>query len=47
MIVFGRRWGAPQQQDEWNGGKRKDHHQLAFIPLAVIKPNCIVYIIQI
>src|SRR6266404_8086079 len=21
MVVFRRRWGVPQQQDEWNGGK--------------------------
>ena len=23
MVVFGRRWCAPQQQDEWNGGNRE------------------------
>jgi hypothetical protein len=21
MVVFGKRWGLPQQQDEWYGGK--------------------------
>jgi hypothetical protein len=34
MVVFGRRWGAPQQQDEGNGGKRKDHHQFEIVDVA-------------
>src|ERR1700716_4335112 len=34
MVAFARRWGAPQQQDEGNGGKRKDHHQLEIVDIA-------------
>src|SRR5258708_1952826 len=34
MVAFAGRWGAPQQQDEGNGGERKDHHQFEIIDVA-------------
>ena len=34
MVAFARRWGASQQQDEGNRGKRKDHHQFEIIDVA-------------
>src|ERR1700731_4027275 len=34
MVALTGRRRAPQQQDERNGGKRKDHHQLEIVDVA-------------